>query len=65
MTHVVEAGVEMVLLPSEPFPFKEVHREECQGIPSQLVDGEVFSWYGSRMLKVPEHFLRQKGAKPQ
>lgn len=65
MSQVVEAGVEMVLLPSEPFPFKEVHREECKGVPSKLVDGEVFSWYGSRMLKVPKHFIGQKGEKPQ
>ena len=50
-----EAGVEEVLLPSEPFPFKEAHRAECAPLASQLVDGEMFSWYGSRMLQVPGH----------
>ena len=49
------AGVEGVLLPSEPFPFKAEHQSECGGLPSRLVDGEMFSWYGSRMLRVPEY----------
>jgi ABC-type Fe3+-hydroxamate transport system substrate-binding protein len=57
MAEVREALVEEILLPSEPFPFKEVHQEECEGLPSRLVDGEVFSWYGSRMLQVPRHFM--------
>ncbi|RYE26251.1 MAG: cobalamin-binding protein [Sphingobacteriales bacterium] len=46
---------ELVLLSSEPFPFKEQHIEEVkQALPNaevMLVDGEMFSWYGSRMLK--------------
>ena len=53
MDTVRQAGVEEVLLPSEPFPFKEEHKAECGDLPSRLVDGEVFSWYGSRMLQVP------------
>jgi ABC-type Fe3+-hydroxamate transport system substrate-binding protein len=44
---------EIVLLSSEPYPFKEKHIAELQAIlPDsriQLVDGEMFSWYGSRM----------------
>lgn len=44
---------EMVLLSSEPYPFKEKHIEEIKAVlPAadvQLVDGEMFSWYGSRM----------------
>jgi len=54
MKAVVDAGVEEVLLASEPFPFKEAHLEECGGLPARLVDGEAFSWYGSRMRRVPE-----------
>lgn len=53
MDTVRQAGVEEVLLPSEPFPFKEEHKAECGDLPARLVDGEVFSWYGSRMLQVP------------
>lgn len=44
---------ELVLLSSEPFPFKEKHTAEVQAaLPNaevKLVDGEMFSWYGSRL----------------
>lgn len=42
-----------ILFSSEPFPFKEKHlldaRSQWPGSQSQLVDGELFSWYGSRL----------------
>lgn len=42
-----------VLLSSEPFPFKEKHVLEAKSrwpkATIQLVDGELFSWYGSRL----------------
>lgn len=45
---------ELILLSSEPYPFKKKHQEEIQEACPQarvlLVDGEWFSWYGSRML---------------
>jgi len=50
---------ELIILPSEPFYFKEEHVEklkkfiECQFI---FVDGEMFSWYGSRLLKALDYF---------
>ncbi|MEP6749731.1 MAG: helical backbone metal receptor [Bacteroidota bacterium] len=51
---------ELLLLSSEPFPFKQKHAEALQTqLPSTkiiLVDGEMFSWYGSRMLHAPEYF---------
>jgi ABC-type Fe3+-hydroxamate transport system substrate-binding protein len=44
---------EYILLSSEPYPFKEKDRDEYQlRFPSAkviFVDGEMFSWYGSRM----------------
>lgn len=50
---------EYVLLSSEPYPFKEKHISELQVIlPNSkimLVDGEAFSWYGSRLLKKHEY----------
>ncbi len=53
---------EFVLLASEPFPFKQKHIDELQprlpGTKLILVDGEMFSWYGSRLLKAPGYFLR-------
>ena len=46
---------ELILLSSEPYPFKEKHVNELQlqipGVKIILVDGEMFSWYGSRLLK--------------
>lgn len=43
-----------ILLSSEPFPFKEKHKAEMQkSCPKSrvlLVDGEMFSWYGSRLI---------------
>lgn len=45
---------DIVLLSSEPFPFKEKHIKEiaavCKSANIILVNGEWFSWYGSRML---------------
>ena len=48
-----------VLLSTEPFPFKQEHVEELSeilGTSVTLVDGEFFSWYGSRMLKAFPYF---------
>ncbi|MCC5941303.1 MAG: ABC transporter substrate-binding protein [Balneolaceae bacterium] len=45
---------EIILLSSEPYPFKEKHIKEvsdaCPGSNVVLVNGEWFSWYGSRMV---------------
>lgn len=54
------ADPDVILLSSEPFPFAEKHilhyNMLCPGAPVQLVDGELFSWYGSRLLKAPAYF---------
>ncbi|MBV9988708.1 MAG: ABC transporter substrate-binding protein [Chitinophagaceae bacterium] len=51
--------VETLILPSEPYPFKEKDRAELQdnlpGTKVLLADGEMFSWYGSRMLQAAEY----------
>jgi ABC-type Fe3+-hydroxamate transport system substrate-binding protein len=45
---------DIILLSSEPYPFKEKHIKQvetaCPDSRILLVDGEWFSWYGSRML---------------
>lgn len=50
----------VVLLSSEPFPFKQKHVDELQSLLPHskviCVDGELFSWYGSRMLKAFDYF---------
>jgi ABC-type Fe3+-hydroxamate transport system substrate-binding protein len=49
-----------ILLSSEPYPFSEKHKQELMRIsPTSkilLVDGEMFSWYGSRMVLAPQYF---------
>ena len=52
---------EAILLSSEPYPFKEVHIAALQTqLPNTkilLVDGEIFSWYGSRMKYAASYFI--------
>ena len=55
---LLEADV--IMLSSEPFPFAEKHINELAiQFPSKeikIVDGELFSWYGSRLLKSYQYF---------
>ena len=55
-----KAKPELILLSSEPYPFKEKHIEElrllCPRSRIMLVDGELFSWYGSRLLHTVDYF---------
>jgi ABC-type Fe3+-hydroxamate transport system substrate-binding protein len=57
-----ELNPEVVLLSSEPYPFKEQHMAQIKRLlPNanvQLVDGEPFSWYGSRILNSVSYFHR-------
>lgn len=52
----------IILLSSEPFPFKQKHIDELQlqfpSIPIILVDGEAFSWYGTRFLKTVDYLKK-------
>jgi ABC-type Fe3+-hydroxamate transport system substrate-binding protein len=60
INELVSLKPDILLLSSEPFPFKQEHIEELQallpGTKILLVDGEMFSWYGSRLLKAPAYF---------
>lgn len=51
---------DVLLLSSEPFPFQQKHIDELQSqLPNtkiMLVDGEMFSWHGSRLLNAPAYF---------
>jgi len=53
---------DLILLSSEPFPFADKHIDELKGIyPAArigLVDGESFSWYGSRLCLSPFYFQK-------
>jgi ABC-type Fe3+-hydroxamate transport system substrate-binding protein len=51
---IVTMAPDYLLLSSEPFPFAEKHiltlNEMVPNSKAVLVDGEFFSWYGSRLL---------------
>lgn len=52
-------NADLVLLSSEPFPFKKKHAAEIAEHFKgrvELVDGEYFSWYGSRLLTAFNYF---------
>ncbi len=53
---------ELIFLSSEPYPFRQKHIKEfqslCPNAKIVLVDGEMFSWYGTRLLYAPSYFER-------
>ena len=60
LSELKNTNPDFVFLSSEPFPFTEHHIEKYQNLfPKSkilLVDGEMFSWYGSRMLNAVGYF---------
>lgn len=54
------ADPDLIFLSSEPYPFAEKHIAELNlilpGAPVRLVDGEMYSWYGPRLLRSPAYF---------
>ena len=59
-TEILQLNPDFILLSSEPYPFQEKHVEEYQQLfpkaTIKVVDGEMFSWYGSRLLKATTYF---------
>lgn len=54
------AETDIIMLSSEPFPFKEKHIDELKAFYPEkkimIVDGEAFSWYGTHIAKCGEYF---------
>ncbi len=55
-----DGKIDLLLLSSEPYPFQAddgldliIHTKNAKVV---LVDGEMFSWYGSRLIKAFEYF---------
>jgi len=63
-----DAGVDLVLLSSEPYRFSGRHREEVRarlaGVRVLLVDGEMLSWYGSRAVEGLEYLRALAASTP-
>ncbi len=57
---IQQLNPQLILLSSEPYSFKEKHIRElkkiCPSAEIRLVDGEMFSWYGSRLRYAPAYF---------
>jgi ABC-type Fe3+-hydroxamate transport system substrate-binding protein len=58
----LEGDPDLVFLSSEPYPFKEEHtleiRQSTHHAKIVFVDGELFSWYGSRLLQSFDYFKK-------
>ncbi len=51
--------LDLIMLSSEPYPFSEKHIDELTNVTNAkiiLVDGEYFSWYGSRLAEAFAYF---------
>jgi len=63
---ISQLNPEYILLSSEPYPFKQKHISEIgkqTKSKSILVDGEIFSWYGSRLRHFKKYVLNQLAKK--
>lgn len=63
LEQIAQCKAQVLLLASEPFSFttKDAHFiSQETGKNTMIVDGEYFSWYGSRMLKAFDYFQRLK-----
>jgi ABC-type Fe3+-hydroxamate transport system substrate-binding protein len=61
LSQLVTHNPQLIFLSSEPYPFKQKHIDEIQlALPNakvMLVDGEMFSWYGSRLVKAVNYLF--------
>ncbi len=59
---LADKNSDLVFLSSEPYPFHEKHllllKKKLPNTKILLVDGEFFSWYGSRLLNVFDYFKK-------
>ncbi|MHA7131708.1 ABC transporter substrate-binding protein [Algoriphagus namhaensis] len=57
---LISLNPDYILLSSEPYPFQDSHAEYFRKLVPKakvlIVDGELFSWYGSRLLKSKAYF---------
>lgn len=62
LSEIRELNPEHIFLSSEPYPFKNEHVVEFEAIfPDSkvwIVDGELFSWYGSRLRFTSDYLLQ-------
>lgn len=73
LSTLAEADLDVVLCATEPFPFHQKEeftaelRNRLSDTPVEVVDGQLFSWYGPRLLDTPSYLkeLRETLPTPQ
>lgn len=57
---LISLSPDYVFMSTEPYPFREKHISEVKALFDEasirIVDGEMFSWYGSRLIQAPAYF---------
>lgn len=57
---IIDLNPDLIFLSSEPFPFNQKHIPDIQNLlpdtKIKLVDGEMFSWFESHLLKAGKYF---------
>ena len=61
LNQILEEKPDVILLSSEPYPFNQSHFEAFGDNPCALVDGKIFSWYGSYIFKSFTYLNALKG----
>lgn len=56
INEIVNRSPEVILLSSEPYPFKDSDQLLFEGIKTIFVNGKAFSWYGSRIAQSFSYF---------
>lgn len=65
LAEAASRGPDLVLAPSEPYPFKERHRAELEQVaPVVLVDGQDLFWWGARTPLALRRLADATGAGP-
>jgi len=64
LSDIQQMRPDFIFLSSEPYPFQSKHLDELARLAPEskviLVDGEAFSWYGTRILKLGQYFQNLK-----
>lgn len=62
LDQIEDKNLDHILLSTEPFPFKEEDKDDFKNLVRKdcihIVDGEYFSWYGSRLVAAFDYFKK-------
>ena len=60
LEELANVGFDLLLLSTEPYPFSNEHvrwySRQLKTDKIDLVNGEMFSWYGTHLIKAPAYF---------